>query len=163
MQKIFKGGKSPDTPLRGWAGQNVLLRFFSAMKDKTHAIEVGRRLRETAWELGYRSQQELADWLGATRPQVYTWYRGLALPPVKYMQQFAERGVDLDWIYSGDPSGLSAAMYIRLAAAMEEGKPLPDVAQEPESEPDLVVSAYPSRKVQGYRAQPERPKRARAV
>jgi hypothetical protein len=106
------------------------------MKDNTHAIEVGRRLRETAWELGYRSQQDLADWLGATRPQVYTWYRGLALPPVKYMQKFTERGVDLDWIYLGDAAGLSAAMYIRLAAAIQEGRPLPDVAPEPEPGPE---------------------------
>jgi hypothetical protein len=133
------------------------------MKDNTHAIEVGRRLRETAWELGYRSQQELADWLGATRPQVYTWYRGLALPPVKYMQQFAERGVDLDWIYRGDAAGLSAAMYIRLTAAIEEGRPLPDVAPEPEPEPESAVVAYPPRKARGQQPQTERPKRARAV
>jgi hypothetical protein len=135
------------------------------MKDNTHAVEVGRRLRETAYELGYRSQQELADWLGATRPQVYTWYRGLALPPVKYMRQFCERGVDLDWIYRGDPAGLSAAMYIRLAAAIEEGRPLPDVAPEPEPEPESesAVIAYPSRKARGQQPQTERPKRARAV
>ena len=100
----------------------------------TDAREVGRRLRETAWELGYRTQQQLADYLGVTRGQVYTWYRGLALPPVKHMKRLCrEHGLTLDWIYSGDGRTLSYATYIRLTAAMD-GRRLQDV--EPEDEPD---------------------------
>lgn len=132
------------------------------MKDNTHAIEVGRRLRETAWELGFQSQQALADWLGATRPQVYTWYRGLALPPVKYMQQLAEqRGVTLDWIYLGDGSGLSNALYIRLMAAIE-GRRLPDTEPEPEAAPDQT-HACPLRKERGRPPHGERSKAARVA
>lgn len=133
------------------------------MKDNTHAIAVGRRLRETAWELGFRSQQALADWLGATRPQVYTWYRGLALPPVKYMQQLAEqRGVTLDWIYLGDGSGLSNALYIRLMAAIE-GRRLPDTEPEPDATPEPATPACPLRKERGRPPHGERSKPARVA
>jgi len=106
----------------------------------SYAREVGRRLRETAWELGYRTQQQLADYLGVTRGQVYTWYRGLALPPVKHMQQLVrEHRLTLDWIYSGDGSGLTYATYIRLTAAMA-GRRLQDVEREPTTEPEMVES-----------------------
>jgi hypothetical protein len=133
------------------------------MKDNTHAIEVGRRLRETAWELGFRSQQQLADWLGATRPQVHTWYNGIAMPPVKYMQQLAEqRGVTLDWIYRGDGSGLSNTMYIRLMSAIE-GRRLPDPELEPDAAPESAGPAYPPRKDRGRQPPGERSKAARVA
>jgi hypothetical protein len=134
------------------------------MKDKTLGIEVGRRLRLTARELGFNSQLELADWLGATRPQVYTWYRGLALPPVKYMQQLAERGVTLDWIYRGDGAGLSNAMYIRLTAAVEGMFP-PEVGPEPQpaSDSELTKNRASQPAFGDRQFRTERPKRASAA
>lgn len=111
--------------------------------DKTFATEVGHRLRVTAWELGYRSQGELADLVGATRAQVHTWFNAIALPPVKYMQKLTERGVTLDWIYSGDGAGLSNALYIRLVAAMELDSPPPDAGPEPEPESATQVVRKP--------------------
>jgi transcriptional regulator with XRE-family HTH domain len=115
---------------------------LSLSTDK-YAREVGRRLRETAWELGYRTQQQLAEYLGVTRGQVYTWYRGLALPPVKHMQRLCrEHRLTLDWIYSGDGSGLTYATYIRLTAAMD-GKRLQDVEPEEEPEPEPDESGPP--------------------
>ena len=108
--------------------------------DKGPAREVGRRLKETAWEFGYRTQQQLAEHLGVSRGQVYTWYRGLALPPVQYMQQLArEHRLTLDWIYSGDGTGLTYPTYIRLTSAMA-GKRLQDVEPEPATEPEMVES-----------------------
>ena len=131
--------------------------------DDTHAREVGRRLRETAWELGYRTQQQLADELGVTRGQVYTWYRGLTLPPVKHMQQLVTKHrLTLDWIYSGDGSGLTYPTYIRLTSAME-GKRLQDVEAEAGTEPEPGESeAFDVQAVGSARAT-SRPKAARAA
>lgn len=129
----------------------------------SYAREVGRRLRETAFELGYRTQQQLADHLGVTRGQVYTWYRGLALPPVKHMQQLCrEHRLTLDWIYSGDVNGLTYATGIRLISAME-GRRLQEVEPEPSTEPELVESeAFDVRAVGSARAG-ARPKAARVA
>lgn len=128
-----------------------------------HARDVGRRLKETAWELGYRTQQQLAEHLGVTRGQVYTWYRGLALPPVKHMQQLCrEHRLTLDWIYSGDGSGLTYPTYIRLVSAME-GKRLQDVEPEPATEPEAVESDCPDRKAVDRSPHGERPREARAA
>ena len=129
----------------------------------SYTREVGRRLRETAFELGYRTQQQLADHLGVTRGQVYTWYRGLALPPVKYMQQLCrEHRLTLDWIYSGDVNGLTYATGIRLTSAME-GRRLQEVEPEPSTEPEMVESeAFDVRAVGSARAG-ARQKAARAA
>jgi hypothetical protein len=117
------------------------------MDDQELRTEVGHRLRVTAHELGYRSAQALADWLGANRPQVQAWYNAVAMPPVKYMRKLArDRGITLDWIYRGDGSGLANAMYIRLIAAMDAATPPPDVEPEPEPESDEAGPEYPLRK-----------------
>lgn len=131
-----------------------------------HRQEVGRRLRITAHELGYRTTQALADWLGANRPQVTAWFNALAMPPVKYMAKLAvERGVTLDWIYRGDGSALPNAMYIRLVGAMEAGTPPPDVAPEPEPapEPQSPAAVYPLRKAPDAPARLAKTKRASAA
>lgn len=142
----------------------VLLRFFSMLKDNALAVEVGRRLRETAYELGYKTAQSLADWLGANRAQVNAWLLGVAMPPVKYMQKLTDRGVTLDWIYLGDGAGLSHAMYIRLTAALEAGKPLPEVAPEPEPAPlDAETAGRVSNNLRPRAIPPEKPKRARVA
>jgi len=134
------------------------------MSDKALRQEVGRRLRVTAHELGYRSVQDLADWLGANRPQVQAWYSAIALPPVKYMRRFArEHRITLDWIYEGDGSALSYPLYIRLVAAMEADEPPPDVAPEPESAPDSAGPAYPLRKGGAVGPRRARPKQANAA
>ena len=128
-----------------------------------HAREVGRRLKETAYEFGYRTQQQLANHLGVTRGMVYTWYRGLALPPVKHMQQLCrEHRLTLDWIYSGDGSGLTYPTYIRLMAAME-GKRLQNVEPEPATEPEAVESDCPDSKAVDLAAPDARPREARAA
>ena len=134
------------------------------MNDQQLRAEVGHRLRVTAHELGYRSAQALADWLGANRAQVAAWFNAVAMPPVKYMRKLAiERGITLDWIYRGDGSGLSNALYIRLVAAMEAGTPPPDVEPEPEPESESAVTAYPLRKPGAGGRPPAKQKRATAA
>jgi hypothetical protein len=86
------------------------------------------------------------------------------MPPVKYMRKLAiERGITLDWIYRGDGSGLSNALYIRLVAAMEAETPPPDVAPEPEPPPESAVTAYPLRKAGAGGRPPTKQKRATAA
>ena len=134
------------------------------MNDQQLRAEVGHRLRVTAHELGYRSAQALADWLGANRAQVAAWFNAVAMPPVKYMRRLrAEHHIPLDWIYAGDGSGLPHGIYIRLIAAMEAGTPPPDVEPEPEPEPDSAVTAYPLRKAGAGGRPPARQKRASAA
>lgn len=134
------------------------------MSTKTLRSEVARRLRVTAHELGYRRQQDLADWLDANRPQVQAWYSGLALPPVKYMNKLAlEHRITLDWIYRGDGSGLSYPLYIRLTGAMEADEPPPDVPPEPEPAPDSAGPAYPLRKAATVGRRRVKEKRANAA
>ena len=129
----------------------------------SYAREVGCRLKETAWELGYRTQQQLAEHLGVTRGMVYTWYRGLALPPVKHMQQLCrEHRLTLDWIYSGDVNGLTYATGIRLTAAMS-GRRLQDVEPEPATEPEMMESGDPDRRATGRPRLDARQKAARAA
>jgi hypothetical protein len=134
------------------------------MSDKALRQEVGRRLRVTAHELGYRSVQDLADWLGANRPQVQAWYSAIALPPVKYMRRFArEHRITLDWIYEGDGSALSYPLYIRLTGAMEADEPPPDVPPEPEPALDSAGPAYPLRKAGTVGRRRVKEKRANAA
>lgn len=133
------------------------------LKDNALAREVGRRLRETAFELGYRTTPELAEFLGATRGAVTAWQLGVAMPPVKYMQKLAERGVTLDWIYRGDGAGLSHAMFIRLTAAIE-GRRLPEVAPEPDPVPlQAEAEAKVVHKLRDRALPLEKPKRARVA
>ena len=114
----------------------------------SHEVEtrkaIGRRLRVTAWELGFKTQQQLADALGCTLGQVDTWYNGRALPPVKYMEKLCgEHNLTLDWIYRGISKGLANGLYIRLQSALEFDEPAPFVRPEPEPdmEPDDGQSA----------------------
>jgi hypothetical protein len=135
------------------------------MNDKQLRIEVGHRLRVTAHELGYRTALDLADWLGANRPQVQARYSAIALPPVKFMRKFVtEHRLTLDWIYRGDGSALSYPMFIRLTAAMDAAEaPPPDVPPEPPQAPDSAGPAYPVRKVGAGGRPPARQKRATAA
>ena len=105
-----------------------------------HEVEIrkliGRRLRVTAWELGYKTQQQLADAIGCTLGQVDTWYNGRALPPVKYMETLCkEHKLTLDWIYRGVSKGLADGLYIRIQSALTFDEPAPYVRPEPEPEP----------------------------
>lgn len=101
---------------------------------------VGRRLRVTAWEMGYRTQQQMADALGCTLGQVDTWYNGRALPPVKYMETLCKQHkLTLDWIYRGVSKGLADGLYIRIQAALTFDEPPPFVRPEPE--PELAAEA----------------------
>jgi transcriptional regulator with XRE-family HTH domain len=125
---------------------------------------VAHRVRVTAYELGYRSAQSFAEYLGANRPQVAAWFNAVAMPPVKYMNKLAvERGITLDWIYRGDGSGLSHALYIRLTAAMEAVEPPPDVEPEPEPAQDSEVMALRLRKALPGTYRQEKRKRATAT
>jgi hypothetical protein len=133
------------------------------MNDRQLRIEVGRRLRATAQELGYPTAQKLGEWLDANRAQVQAWYAGYAMPPVKYMRKLAtEHRITLDWIYRGNGEGLSYPMYIRLIGAIEMGTPPPEVRPEPEPEPESAGPGYPQRKVGAARPR-EREKPANAA
>jgi len=80
-------------------------------------IEVGRRLRTTTSAVGFRTTVELAAHLGAERGRVDGWLNGQSLPPVQFMARFARAfGLTLDWIYLGDPRGLTVDKAILLQA-----------------------------------------------
>jgi transcriptional regulator with XRE-family HTH domain len=111
-----------------------------------HEVEtrkaIGRRLRVTAWELGYKTQQQLADAIGCTLGQVDTWYNGRALPPVKHMETLCKQHrLTLDWIYRGVSKGLADGLYIRIQSALEFDEPAPFVRREPEPEPEPETEA----------------------
>jgi transcriptional regulator with XRE-family HTH domain len=131
-----------------------LLKPFSGMpKRDSYARGVGRRLRVAAAELGFPTQQALADEIGATRGAVDAWYNGRALPPVSYLQRFTRDGIALEWIYYGEWDRLSYQKAINLRERMD-GRVPPDVRPEPEA-------LRPSDKLVGSSSPPTGPKNSR--
>jgi hypothetical protein len=112
--------------------------------------QVGWRLRVTACELGYDTEEAFAAAVGATRGAVDAWFNGRALPPVTYLHSLIPLGVTLDWIFLGDRSGLPRSMDIRLQGALA-GMAVPHVTPEP----DPPLSPEAARAAAG-----ETPKRA---
>jgi transcriptional regulator with XRE-family HTH domain len=128
------------------AAQTFLLSLagMSECTRDPYKIEVGNRLRLTARELGYVTQDELAAYLGTTRAVVEAWYNGRALPPVRYMKTLCERrGVTLEWIYRGSLIGLPRGMDIRLEA-LTLGDDPPAVPPEPAQSAAPAGAAPPS-------------------
>jgi hypothetical protein len=82
--------------------------------------QVALRLEAIMKDTGMQTVKDLADEVGASRSQVSNWLNRYHLPPVPYMISLCEqKGLTLDWIYRGDPSGLSYAAAKRLQAIMK--------------------------------------------
>lgn len=93
---------------------------------------VGRRLRAVSRELGYKSTTALAAYLGVERGAADAWLHGRAFPPVPSITKLIdEHGITLDWLFYGDPAGLTYAMGIRLHGLM-------DGLEVPEAEPGVA-------------------------
>lgn len=99
------------------------------MIDRTRKVDengaimqaVARRLLAIMSELDLGTVAMLADEVRATRSQASNWVNAYHLPPVPYMITLVrKKNLTLDWIYMGDPSGLTYAAAIRLSA-IEQG------------------------------------------
>jgi hypothetical protein len=82
--------------------------------------QVALRLEAIMRDTGMQTVKDLADEVGASRSQVSNWLNRYHLPPVPYMIVLCgQKGLTLDWIYRGDPSGLSYGAAKRLQAIVE--------------------------------------------
>ncbi len=105
--------------------------MVSSMTDHDEKA-VGRRLRAVKNELGYKTTQTFAMFLGAERVTVDAWLNGRAFPPVRYLGPLRAEGITLDWLFYNDPSSMGYARAIRLQAAMDGDAVPPAEAREPE-------------------------------
>lgn len=72
------------------------------MGEPEHAA-VGRRLRRIRYEMGDRSQADFgADLGGFSQTQVGFVEAGRNLPTTKMLAALAERGVDVNWLLTGE-------------------------------------------------------------
>jgi hypothetical protein len=121
----------------GLANSALLKPISGMVKDDSYGRGVGRRLRVAAAELGFSTQQALADAIKAKRATVDAWFNGRALPPVSYLQIFTQAGITLEWLFYGDMNNLSYQKAINLKLRMD-GDPPPYIPPKPEfsSRPD---------------------------
>jgi DNA-binding XRE family transcriptional regulator len=82
--------------------------------NKTIKTECGKRLAAARIALGM-TQETMAEALLVERKAYAHWETGRIMPQplamIRLKQQF---GISLDWIYAGDPSGLSWKMAKKL-------------------------------------------------
>lgn len=84
-----------------------------------HTKAVGVRLRQLIDALGL-SYVDAANDMGVTKNHLGNWMRGAAYPLHYSLYRFCRiRGVNTDWVYLGDPSGLPH----RVAAALLQPAP----------------------------------------
>ena len=90
-----------------------------------HMKAVGARLRQLIDALGI-SYVEAAKDMGIPKNHLGNWMRGDAYPLHYEIYRFARiRGVNLDWVFLGDPSGLPQRVFAKL----------PGLGQEPADQP----------------------------
>lgn len=84
------------------------------LSQRDHMVEVGHRLRRLIDALGIPYKQA-ADEMGITKNHLGNWMRGDAYPRPYELYRFCRiRGVNMDWIFLGDPSGLPHRVVTRL-------------------------------------------------
>lgn len=66
-------------------------------------MSIGDRIREERERLGY-TQQEFARLAGASKNSQFLWERGSAFPNAKVMETWADAGVDVLYILTGQRS-----------------------------------------------------------
>tara|TARA_R110000824_G_scaffold334455_2_gene521053 strand:+ start:328 stop:636 length:309 start_codon:yes stop_codon:yes gene_type:complete len=77
-------------------------------------MDVGRRLARTRIALGYK-QIDFAERAGLSQPQYNQYERGTRLLSVQAARKIrAAYRLPLDWIYEGDPSGLSDVIFRKI-------------------------------------------------
>lgn len=85
--------------------------FFMPDKKTRYRAEVGSRLRLTREALEM-DQGQIGIILAVGANAVSQYEKGVRLvDPEKMARLKHAKGVTLDWIYAGDPSGLSAALF----------------------------------------------------
>lgn len=78
-------------------------------------VEAGKRLRRTREALGFYQAVKFAELTGVTKDNLSNWERGIAEVPTEFVKKLkATFGVDHNWIYGGDPSGLRAELRDKL-------------------------------------------------
>jgi hypothetical protein len=107
-------------------------------RDRTFFVEMNRqkpnerreKLRErTVGPQAGELRREIEKWVLANRDQVVALYDSLTITPLEYLEQFADRTVDIaeplavivEVIYRGDPSALAVAR-LQLCAAIAVGR-----------------------------------------
>lgn len=82
---------------------------------KKQYVEAGKRLRRAREALGFTQAKRFADLIGVTKDNLSNWERGVAEVPTEIVLKLrATFGVDPNWIYAGDPSGLRQELRDKL-------------------------------------------------
>lgn len=109
------------------------------LTDEDYRRAVGARLRSLINALGITYVEAAAD-MDVTKNHLGNWMRGTAYPLHYHLYRFCRiRGVNTDFIYLDDPSGLPG----RVVAALVQGSPIPETVLEAEK----LVIAKPRRKL----------------
>lgn len=81
-------------------------------------LAVGERLKALRLAKGFDTIRAFAKDLGVEEDRYTTWEKGKALIPPQSVADLIDRfGVTADWLYFGDPAGLSQTLYSELRAA----------------------------------------------
>lgn len=95
---------------------NIALMATDAETDLRVAF--GRRLVAARTAAGYPKQSAFADELGITSPRLSQWEAGKRTPDMFYLGKIVTiTGVTLDWLFFGNPAGMTYATLERLAGA----------------------------------------------
>ena len=79
---------------------------IAILSESDHRRACGFRLRQLIKALGLKQVQAAED-MGIPKNHLGNWLRGDAYPKQYEMYRFCRiRGVDMDWVFLGDPSGL---------------------------------------------------------
>lgn len=82
---------------------------------KKQFIDSGRRLRRAREALNFPKAVKFAELMGVTKDNLSNWERGISEVPTDFVLKLrAMFGVDHNWVYGGDPSGLRAELRDKL-------------------------------------------------
>jgi transcriptional regulator with XRE-family HTH domain len=91
--------------------------------------EAGRRLRAHIDALGIRQVDAAAD-MRVTKSHLGNWLRGAPIRPYQLYRFCRLRGVGMDWIFLGDPSGLPHKLANKLMEIPKQADPPEQANQE---------------------------------
>jgi transcriptional regulator with XRE-family HTH domain len=84
---------------------------------------IGARLEALQYAMGWEDQKAFATYLGLTPQAWNNWIHGRKRIGIDAAIVVAQRtGVDLDWIYRGDPSGVPTRLVEKLLQYQSDKK-----------------------------------------
>lgn len=106
--------------------------------------DFGKRAKIAMQASGYGSAAELAKVLNEEDSRVRNWTNGSSVPPLRDVARLAEAfGVTIDWLVTGETSGLAEGMRIRLVAVMSGVLPPVTQARDPAGDAQAREQAKP--------------------